>query len=202
MDETIVNVLGEIAPHVLWIVFLLLFLGFLGRKNVRSLLSRVTKLGFSGFVVELADKVENATERRGVPLSDGIRKGITRSLGRLATTATGARVLWIDPVPSGNELEIGILTKLGATIDLARNDEEARGRLQAGVYDLVLSNMTRDDNERAGAEFISEIRAVPVPPPVIFYVWKARRKPPQAFGITRRPDELFDLIQQALDGNV
>ena len=166
---------------------------------MRGLLSRVSKVGFSGFVVELAEKVEKEATKRGVEMTDGAREEVAGSLARLATTATGARVLWIDPEPSGNAAEMGVLTRLGAAIDLASDDDEARVRLREGVYDLVLSNMTRGGNERAGAEFIPEIRAVPVPPPVIFYIWKPRPKPRLAFGITRRPDELFRLIQRALE---
>ena len=202
VEETAVNVLGEVAPHVLWIVFLMLFLGFLGRRNVRGLLSRVSKIRFPGFVIELAEKIEEVTMERGVRVTDGVKDGIAGSLGRLAATAPGARVLWIDPAPEGNAVEIGILTRLGAAIDLARDETEARGCLRGAVYDVVLSNMNRRGNEQAGAEFIEDIRDVPVPPPVIFYVGRARPKPPLAFGITRRPDELFRLIERALEREV
>ena len=102
----------------------------------------------------------------------------------------------------GNAAEIGILTRLGAAIDLARSDAEASARLHGAVYDVVLSNITRDGNEQAGADFIEDIRDVPVAPPVIFYVGRARPKPPLAFGITRRPDELFRVIERALDHEV
>ena len=193
------EVLGEVAPHLLWIVFLLLFMRFVGRRTVRGLLLRMSKVGFSGFVVELAADVEEAATKRGVAVTDGVKHEIAGTLGRLAANATGVRVLWIDPKPEGNALEIRILTRLGATIDLARSDADARTSLRKAVYDVVLSNMVRHNDEEAGAEFVKEIRGVPVPPPVIFYVGSDRPKPPLAFGITRRPDDLFHLIAEAIE---
>ena len=199
MNDTIANMVAELVPHLLWIVLILVVLGWLGRKQVREVLSKVTKIGLPGFTLELAGEVEQVARKRGVLVTETVRAGIAGSVERLLVTARGARVLWIDPVPEGNAKEMAILTRLGAVIDLARGDGEAKACLHGAVYDLVLSNMTRDGNRSAGEDFIPEIRAVALPPAVIFYVGEARPNPPLAFGITTRPNELFRLIQQALE---
>lgn len=205
MEETFVKVAGDVVTHFLWIAFLLGLLFLLGIRNLRALLLSVRKVTFSGFVIELSQQVETAVaaKKKGVQVSDEFRHGIAESLERLSTTAPRARVLWIDPRPGGNVAEISVLTRLGASVDLARTDGKATVRLRESVYDLVLSNMTRDNDERAGELFIDQaIPLLPVRPTVIFYVGKARPKPRLAFGITTRPDELFHLIQRALERKV
>ena len=193
------KVLAEVGPHVLWIVFLFGLLFFVGRQGLRDLLSRARKIAFPGFSVELAEEIEKAAELRGVRMTGHLKTRIAESLRRLSPLAAGARILWIDPNPKNNVIEIRILSRLGAVIDLARSDEDARACLSGAVYDVVLSNMTRDDNESAGEEFIHDIRTVVVPPPVILYVGKQRPLPARAFAITTRPDELFHLILRALE---
>ena len=193
------EVAAAVGPHLLWIVFVAVLLVFLGRKTLADLLSRASKIQVGGFSVELVAEVEKELAKRHVRLTPGVKAGVADSLERLSVLATGARILWIDPSPSNNTVEIRTLTRLGAAVDLARSDEEARTNLHGAVYDIVLSNMTRDNDRSAGKAFLEEIRAAMGPPPVIFYVGRNRATPEDAFGLTTRPDELFRLILQALE---
>ena len=188
-----------VLANLLWVVFLIVLLVFLGRKTLVDLLSRARKIQVGGFSVELAAQVEKELAKKHVRVTAGVKAGIADSLERLSASATGTRILWIDPHPTNNTVEIRTLTRLGAAVDLARSDDDARTCLRGAVYDIVLSNMTRDDDERAGAVFLPEIHAAMGPPSVIYYVGRHRQTPEGAFGLTTRPDELFRLVLQALE---
>ncbi|HSE82988.1 MAG TPA: hypothetical protein VLB01_00400 [Thermodesulfobacteriota bacterium] len=74
--------------------------------------------------------------------------------------------------------------------------------LKGGRYDVVISDMARGDNTTAGLEFLNELRKEDKTTPVIFYVGVFNLEkgiPPQAFGITNRPDELLHLTLDALE---
>ena len=115
--------------------------------------------------------------------------------GRIAA----ARILWIDDNPENNLIELRILKALGATVDLAGSDKEALKRLRGAVYDLVLSDVGRGGRECAGFEFFPDLEKTILKPPVIFYTWgMSEGKPAGAFGMTSRPDELMQMIADAL----
>ena len=69
------------------------------------------------------------------------------------------------------------------------------------MYDLVLSNMTRNENSNAGAEFLDRIRnqSELLVAPVVFYVGMERPTPEGSFGLTTHADDLFRLIAEALE---
>ena len=69
-------------------------------------------------------------------------------------------------------------------------------------YDLILSDMARDDKAMAGLEFLEQCRKESKSIPVIFYIGvldPTKGVPPQAFGITNRPDELLHLTLDVLE---
>ena len=198
------EVVAAVGPHLLWVVvFLVVLPRFLDGKTLADLLSRASKIQVGGFSVDLVTQVEAKLESKKVPLTPRVKAGVVDSLERLSALATGARILWIDPHPRNNTVEIRSLTRLGAAVDLARSDDEAETSLDRAVYDVVLSNMTRKKDgkkdERAGETFLKTIRSKLGPPPVIFYTGVDRGTPEDAFGLTTRPDELFRLILQALE---
>lgn len=88
----------------------------------------------------------------------------------------------------------------GSSIDLATNSDIAREQLSRGVYDVLLTDMTRGKDRDAGRKLMPELEQAQLNPPIIFYVTDpTRTKPDQAFGLTVRPDELFHLITDALE---
>jgi Response regulator containing CheY-like receiver, AAA-type ATPase, and DNA-binding domains len=113
-----------------------------------------------------------------------------------------AYILWVDDNPKNNRNERRMFRQLKANVDIARNTEEALEKLSGGDYDLVISDMSRDNDPTAGLEFLNELRKDDKMTPVIFYVGvfsPDKGVPPQAFGITNRPDELLHLTLDALE---
>jgi hypothetical protein len=62
--------------------------------------------------------------------------------------------------------------------------------------------MERDNDSTAGLTFLQKFRKIDKTTPVIFYVGvfdPGKGVPPEAFGITNRPDELLHLTIDALE---
>lgn len=187
------------APHLFWAAVALTIFFIIGPSRIREAFSRATKVGFGGLEVEFKSEIEQAAKAKQIDLPTQLRDQLARRLDRLQHLIASARILWIDDHPGSNGIEIGMLHKLGATIDLASSDRHAEQRLESAIYDLVLSDMARGDDPHAGRKFLSQVTSATLSPPLIFYVGKPEALPAGAFGLTARPDELFHLILDALE---
>jgi hypothetical protein len=192
------DLLIPLFPQLLIVVILVAFLALIGPRRVWLALRRVKKIGFAGLEIELADYVEAAAANRHNPVStrDADRAG--QILADSAPLLSCARILWVDDDPSGNVWEMKILRRLCVALDLAESTDGARDSLRRGVYDIVISDMTRHGSSRAGEEIVPLVRSCPLPPHLIFYTLKQWAKPEGAFGMAVTPDKLFTLIVAAL----
>lgn len=187
------------GPHLFWAAVPLILFFVIGPSRIREAFGRATKIGFAGLEVEFKSEIEEAAKARHIDLPPQIRDQLAQRLDRLQNLVASARILWIDDHPNGNAIEIGMLNKLGATIDLATSSRNAEQRLESSVYDLVLSDMARGDDPEAGRKFLPQVKNSMLSPSLIFYVGKPAAVPIGAFGLTVRPDELFHLILDALE---
>ncbi|CAM2141381.1 Response regulatory domain-containing protein [Pararobbsia alpina] len=189
-----------ILPSLIWLLIVIVLLFWLGDWGLKQFLSRATKIGVAGLEIELSTGVHEAALAQGVELPEHERDRIVRRLENAKPYFERARFLWIDSAPENNRNEIQVLISLGSIVDLAINDHIALHQLQTGVYDVVLSNMSRGGNRDAGLALITPIRTAMLGPTLIFYVGDPTRvRPPGAFGMTTAPDELFHLIIDALE---
>ena len=193
------EVLTALGPHVLWGLLLVWVLRKVGWSAVRSAILRVKAVELGPVRVEIESGVEAAAAARGVEVPEREKKMVAERLRSAQPRLAMTRVLWIDDVPAGNKAEIGLLNGLGATIDLARGDGEARERLKGAVYDIVLSDIRRGQSRDAGIRFLPEVSDAMLAPPVIFYVRESQGTPGGGFGIATRPDELMHLIVDAVE---
>jgi CheY-like chemotaxis protein len=123
----------------------------------------------------------------------------------------GAEILWVDDRPSNNRNESRMLRSFGALITFACTTDEAReaiaaAKVEARPFDIVLSDVARDlpppTNECAGLDMLATFRKEGIGLPVIFYVGRSKSEagtPPDAFGLTHRPDILLTLVGDALE---
>jgi CheY-like chemotaxis protein len=189
-----------VLPGLIWVIIVLALLFWFGDRGLEAFLSRATKIGIAGLEIELSAGIADAASEKGVDVPVSEQSRIARRLGKAKPYFERARMLWIDDVPAGNQNELQILVSLGSVVDLARDDDVAREKLQTGVYDIVLSDMARGQNPNAGLGLVNEIRAAMLAPALIFYVGNPDRTlPAHAFGLTTSPDELFHLIVDALE---
>lgn len=131
------------------------------------------------------------------------REQVLRRMQRNTDIFRGAQMLWVDDCPENNVNERRIFRRLHVDIDTARTTGDALAMLQHASYDLVLSDIDRDGDPRAGLTFLERYRQQhPAGAAVIFYIGTfdpARGVPPGAFGITNRPDELIHLVLDLLE---
>jgi CheY-like chemotaxis protein len=146
--------------------------------------------------------VASAAAERGFEISAAAPDQVAKRAVRNFTSVVGARVLWVDDHPAWSEIESAALEQLGIyAIDYALSTNDALERLTSGDYDLIITDMTRGDDDKAGLELIARAKAV-TQAPIIVYLGELRPElgtPGGAFGITNRPDELINLVLDALE---
>jgi len=123
-----------------------------------------------------------------------------RSLRR----ASNAMVLWVDDRPDNNRFERQALEALGIRFALATSTEDALEKTQRQSFDVIISDMGRPPDPRAGYTLLDALRSRGDPTPYIIYagsrapehVAEARKR--GALGCTNRPEELFQMVLRAL----
>jgi CheY-like chemotaxis protein len=116
-------------------------------------------------------------------------------------------VLWVDDHPSSNRSERAALERLGLVFALSTSTDGAIDMIaRRGPYDLVISDMERDSEPRAGYQLLDRLRASGDETPYIIY---AGSRAPEHFdeavrhgamGTTDRPSELVQMVTSALRG--
>ena len=109
--------------------------------------------------------------------------------------------LWIDDHPEGNRIERRMLRQMGIFTEAVTTSAGAAAVLDdpANKIDLIITDVGRDDGSPGGLALLEGIGGRR---PVILYVGRVDRNrvtPAGAFGITDRPDELLNLVMDALD---
>jgi hypothetical protein len=168
----------------------------------RTLLPRIVGVKLFGFELELMknslDEAGRATSN--VIMSEGDKWSAVKRAQRVRPVLEGARLLWVDDHPGGNTALVKLLRKFGVSVDLAINSEEGIKLLQRHQYDVVVSDIARDEGTD-GVKMVDEMWRLRLYRWTIFYVMEIdeRHRPGHAFGITNRPDHLLHLIMDALE---
>jgi len=76
----------------------------------------------------------------------------------VADNLIGKSVLWVDDNPANNELVVRTLKKLRLNVEQATSTEEALAEMQHRRFDLVISDMGRGRDMRAGYGLLKAIR--------------------------------------------
>jgi CheY-like chemotaxis protein len=191
----------KLVPSILWVGFAVL-LTLLFRFPITERLRGLRSLELPGGVRAQFDAaISQAAVSTGTFIPAGERSRLQRRVARDAELLRDSRLLWIDDEPSSTRTERSALTALGVVIDTAASDNDARRRMTAERYDVVISDIARGDHNDAGLTFVPTIREHDNDVPVIFYIRNVAPDlgtPPGAFGLTNRPDELVDLLLDAL----
>lgn len=117
----------------------------------------------------------------------------------------GVTLLWVDDNPENNAHFVAELQAGGAVVILVFETDEALAHPRLVDCDLVVSDMARGSNGRAGYDLIAGLRIARPSLPVLIFAGHAMANPTRrraviaagAFGGTNRPDELLDLIGDA-----
>lgn len=128
---------------------------------------------------------------------------------RMATTIARTapevpKILWVDDQPDNTTHERRALEAAGFSVHTALSTDEARARIAADRFDVVISDMGRPEGDQAGYDLLDRLRTAKVELPVIIYASsataaqraEARRR--GAFGATNEPNELLELVTSAI----
>ncbi|NER52135.1 MAG: response regulator [Symploca sp. SIO1A3] len=115
-------------------------------------------------------------------------------------------VLWVDDRPNNIIYERQSLEALGINFVLAQSTEEAFYKLNRQDFDLIISDMGRPPDPRAGYTLLDQLRSCRDRTPFIIY--STSRHPKHiaeslrhgAIGCTNRPSELFEMVLSVLVG--
>lgn len=113
----------------------------------------------------------------------------------------GARVLWVDDHPERNAWERELLRSLGVVTVSVEGTRSAIARLETEPFDIVISDIQREDDPVGGVEGARQIHAAMPALPIVFYVQELAggRIPEPASGITHEPNELLHLVLDRLE---
>jgi CheY-like chemotaxis protein len=123
------------------------------------------------------------------------RSSALRRARLVESVVKGACVLWVDDQPRNNRSECRLLQILGAEVKQVRSTPEAISELSRTRFDLLLSDIARDDMPDAGLRMLGQLDHRM--PPVVFYVGQvdtSRGVPRGAFGIADLPEPLLHLV--------
>jgi CheY-like chemotaxis protein len=123
---------------------------------------------------------------------------------RVLRRASEATALWVDDCPDNNIFERQSLEALGVSFELATSTEEALDKVAKRPFDVIISDMGRPPDPRAGYTLLDKLRASGDRTPFIIYAGsnaaehKAEARRRGALGSTNRASELFEHVLAAL----
>ena len=139
---------------------------------------------------------ERTREIAGV-VDQSVRPGVISKLAQ-------ASVLWVDDNPSNNRYERRALEALGTRFEISTTTEDALERIESRTYDVIISDMGRPPDNRAGYTLLEQKKGLGDLAPFIIYAssnrpeHKAEARKRGAFGSTNDPQELFQLVVSAI----
>lgn len=115
------------------------------------------------------------------------------------------KALWVDDRPNNNIFERDALESFGIRFVLSTSTEDALHELQHETFNVIISDMGRPPDQRAGYTLLKALRDRGDRTPFLIYagsrapehVIEACRRGAQ--GTTNRPDELFEMVLSAVD---
>lgn len=116
----------------------------------------------------------------------------------------GASALWVDDRPMLTSYERRALEALGIQITISKATDDALERLQNKTYDVIISDMSRPPDKYAGYTLLEKMKSMGITTPFIIYAsgkkpeYVAEAKRRGAFGSTNEPQELFEMVIQAI----
>jgi CheY-like chemotaxis protein len=124
---------------------------------------------------------------------------------RVIRRASEATALWVDDNPSNNIFERQSLGALGVSFVLATSTDEALDLLAKRKFDIIISDMGRPPDPRAGYTLLEKLRSSGNRTPFVIYAGsnapehKAEARSRGAIGSTNRASELFAYVLGALN---
>lgn len=195
-DPTWYRVL-EIVPALAWPLLVLLAL-LLFRTKITERLPRLTSVKTPLFEATFADQLADAQQSQE-PVSPGEEKGAIGRALQARSVCSGKRVLWVDDNPGNNHQLAKLFQQLlEIRVEFQLSTEDAmRSLLTDSDFTMVITDMARGLELRAGEELVRQMHAANVYRPTVIYSSRTSAAvgvPAGAFGLTNRADHLLHYI--------
>lgn len=217
----LISALASLLGAVLWpivvVVVVLKFGPALTRKITESEVVTVRAVGmeasFQNRQAEVAAAIGAAAntkadiENGGVAIdAKGIADDVRHALpdGEAFVRLSRATVLWVDDRPDNNLHERRALAAMGLRVEVALSTDDALLRIEHGSYDLVISDMSRPGDRRAGYTLLDKMRQARIETPFLIYAGSSSESQVRealqhgALGFTSAPQELVVMVAKAL----
>lgn len=221
--DSAVKVLDAIARLMAEIAWPLLafFILFKFRSAIHAFFESLGEFSFKGAGLEASAKkkqIEAAASLAAAAASDPrsnvsapqaaqeaadvISEVLTNEVVRRAKRA---RILWVDDIPENNSSERESFEALGIEVVAVTDTDQAIDVLKAARFDLVISDMGRPPDQRAGYTLLDKMNHLRIRVP--FLIYSAGGDLPQhrlealsrgARGSTNRATELFEMALRIL----
>lgn len=203
----IANLILDFVESLFWpavvLLSLLLYRGDIS-DAIRRLKSLATPAGSAEFAEAARVLLDEAAAKTKTVVSAGSKRGVLRRLEYAADILKGGRLLWVDDHPEGNTSLVELFRTAGMEVDTAVSTAEALSRLRRRSYDLILSDIGRQDDQSAGIGMLRDLDELGIDMPVVLYTLGfdyQRGFPRRAFAVTEAPDEavhyVIDLMERA-----
>ena len=211
MSEELWGKLIGIVPSLLWILFALVVFLVMRRPFLETILPRVTTIGALGVEVTLTEVerlLDKAAESTGEDAGASptttrtTRKAVLHRLEHATGYLKGGRILWVDDIPGDNRYLSEMFRELDMKVDQVTSTTEALSLLDRTSYDLVISDVHRDNDGQAGMKMLQNFRDRGIDLPVLIHA--ANFDPrlgvdPMIFGHTPRYDELIHYVIDVME---
>lgn len=207
------QLLGVFVWPAVVLLVIVLFRGPLAELFKNAAEFRVKGAGFEASVTRQREKAAAAVGAAVAARADGGNADTPASPQEIADALPSLRnqqriqdsdVLWVDDRPDNNNFERQALEALGVRVDISTSTEDALARMQWNRYDLIISDMGRPSDRKAGYTLLDALRAQGNQTPFVLYtssrapedVAEARRRGAQ--GQTNSAPELIEIVTEAL----
>ena len=171
-----------------------------------------TRLYLASLLIESDEEAKRRTaytnELRALDVSRRLQAAVPPGSQpeRVHEAGSRKRVLWVDDRPSNNVREREGLAAQGIGVTTSTSTDDALTELaaNAATYGLVISDMARGIDRRAGYTMLRQMRERGIQTPVVFYAGggssahDVESRERGALGSTNSPVRLFELVQEAL----
>lgn len=194
MNTQIEAQLIGLIPSVLWVLLIAGIVAAFYRPLRSQILPRLGGVNAFGVQVTfIQQELDKVIAQQGPNVSDKERSLVLRRAQRMMMITQGAQILWVDDAPDNNVYLRGLLRSLGIFVDLAKNTFDAVSMAALTKYDVIISDMKRDGDSKAGIKLLAELqqRDLDAYRWTVFYFSQydaSRGVPTYAFGATNRPD--------------
>lgn len=199
----IAHALSSFINLVAWCLAIALLVNALRRGRVES-------ISFGPIGVRIQEAVQaTASAARAWKSEDPkpvdvprIRATVSRAFEpEILRNMTGKPILWVDDNPSNKRLAVRALSKFNLEIEQVTSTEAAMALLEKRNFDLVISDMGRGTNLRAGYELLQLIRESGNNVPFFIFAGQDRpefRREAAARGAQLSTNDMLELVDNVV----